>query len=87
MGGTPSMKMIAHYDEYNEDFRVDLWEESKGFILHLEHEYSYVLDPEHREALVPGISRYERDGFLDAHYSLFGHLDHFVRATALKKRL
>jgi hypothetical protein len=24
------MKMIAHYDDYNEDFRVDLWEESKG---------------------------------------------------------
>jgi hypothetical protein len=33
------MKMIAHYDDYNEDFRVDLWEESKGFILHLDHEY------------------------------------------------
>ena len=27
MGGAPSMKMIAHYDEYNENFRVDLWEE------------------------------------------------------------
>ena len=26
MGGTPSMKMIAHYDDYYEDFRVDrLW--------------------------------------------------------------
>jgi hypothetical protein len=32
MGGAPSMKMIAHYDDYNEDFRVDLWEEGKGFI-------------------------------------------------------
>jgi len=39
MGGAPSMKMIAHYDDYNEDFRVDLWEESEGFILHLDHEY------------------------------------------------
>jgi len=48
MGGAPSMKMIAHYDDYNEDFRVDLWEESKGFILHLDHEYGYVLDPEQR---------------------------------------
>jgi hypothetical protein len=57
------MKMIAHYDEYNEDFRVDLWEESKGFILHLEHEYGYILDPEQREALVPAISRYERTVF------------------------
>jgi len=82
MGGAPSMKMIAHYDDYNEDFRVDLWEESKGFILHLDHEYGYVLDPEQREALVPAISRYERDRFLDAYYSLFGPLDHFVRTTA-----
>ena len=75
------MKMIAHYDDYNKDFRVDLWEEGKGFILHLDHEYGYVLDSEQREALEPAISRYERDGFLDAYYSLFGPLDHFVRTT------
>lgn len=86
MGGAPSMKMIAHYDDYNEDFRVDLWEEGKGFILHLEHEYDYVLDSAgHREALVPAISRYEGDRFLDAYYSLFGPLDHFIRMTARNK--
>ncbi|MGB7435839.1 MAG: hypothetical protein WBR26_19270 [Candidatus Acidiferrum sp.] len=45
------MKMIAHHDEYNEDFRVDLWEESKGFILHLEREYGYVLDPSSEKRL------------------------------------
>ena len=81
MGGAPSIKMIAHYDDYNEDFRVDLWEEGKGFILHLDHEYDYVLDSEQREALVPSISRYERDRFLDAYYALFGPLDRFVRTT------
>jgi hypothetical protein len=59
MGGAPSMKMLAHYDDYNEDFRVDLREEGKGFILHLDHEYDYVLDSEQREALEPAISRYE----------------------------
>ena len=75
------MKMIAHYDDYNEDFRVDLWEEGKGFILHLDHEYDYVLDSEQREALEAAISRYERDRFLDEYYSLFGPLDHFVRTT------
>jgi hypothetical protein len=53
----------------------------------LDHEYSYVLDPEQREALVQAISRYERDRFLDGYYSLFGPLDHFVRTTARKKRL
>ena len=87
MKGAPSMKMIAHYDDYNEDFRVDLWEEGKGFTLHLDHEYDYLLDSEQREALVPSISRYERDRFLDAYYSLFGPLDHFVRTTARNKRL
>jgi len=45
------MKMVAHYDDYNEDFRVDLWEEGKGFILHLDHEYDHVLDYAQREAL------------------------------------
>jgi len=87
MGGAPSMKMIAHYDDYNEDFRVDLWEEGKGFILHLDHEYDYLLDSQQREALVPAISRYERDRFLDRYYSLFGPLDHFVRREAQNKRL
>ena len=51
MGGAPSMKMVAQYDDYNEDFRVDLWEEGKGLMLHLDHEYDYVLDSEQREAL------------------------------------
>ena len=66
--------------DYNEIFEVDLWKEGKGFILDLTHEYDYELDPERREALVPALSRYERDRFLDECYSLFGPLDHFVRA-------
>ena len=56
-----------------------MWEQSKGVTLHLEHECGYVLDAEQREALVPTISRNERDHFLDSFYSLFGPLDHFVR--------
>jgi hypothetical protein len=79
MGGAPSTKMIAHYDDYNETFEVDLWERGKGFILHLDHEYDY--GQEWSEALVPAISRNEGDHFLDAYYSLFGPLDHFVRRT------
>ena len=81
MGGTPSVKMIAHYEDYNEDFRVDLWKDGKWLILHLDREYDYVLDSEQRAVLVPSISRYERDRFLDAYYSLFGPLDHFVRTA------
>ena len=87
MKGAPSMKMIAHYDEYNGIFEVDLWEEGKGFILDLTHEYDYELDLERREALVPALSRYERDRFLDECYSLFGPLDHFVRGKEQNKPL
>jgi len=87
MGGAPSLKMVAHYDDYKGMFEVDLWEEGKGFILDLTHEYNYELDPERREALVPALSRNERDHFLDACHSLFGPLDHFVRGKAQNKRL
>jgi len=79
------MKMVAHYDDYNEDFRVDLWEEGKGLMLHLDHEYDYVLDSEQREALEPAISRYERDRFWMRITHCFGPLDHFFsnnRTTA-----
>jgi len=79
MGGAPSLKMIAHYDDYNGTFEVDLWEEGRGFVLELTHECDHELDPKRREALVPALSRNERDHFLDACYSLFGPLDHFVR--------
>jgi hypothetical protein len=87
MGGAPSVQMIAHYDDRNGIFEVDLWEEGKEFVLDLTHEYDYELDPERREALVPALSRYERDRFLDDCYSLFGPLDHFVRRRAQNKTL
>ena len=81
------MKMIAHYDNFNGIFEVDLWEEGKEFILDLTHEYDYELDPERREALVRALTRYERDRFLDEYYLLFGPLDHFVRRKAQNKTL
>lgn len=71
--------MVAHHDDYNGTFEVELWEEGKKFILDLAHEYDYELDPERREALVPALSRNERYRYLDKYYSLFGPLDHFVR--------
>ena len=90
MGGAPTLKMIAHYDDYddyNESFEVDLWEEGKGFILDLSHHYNYELDLEEREALEPALSRFERDHFLDGYYSLFGPLDHFVRTKVQNKTI
>ena len=86
MKGAPSVKMVAHYDDYNGTFEVELWEEGKGFILDLTHDYDYELDPERREALEPALSRNERDRYLDEYYSLFGPLDHFVRNEADARR-
>ena len=87
MRGAPTVKMIAHYDDYDENFEVDLWEEGKGFILDLSHHYNYELDLKQREALVPALSRFERDRFLDECYSLFGPLDHFVRRKAQNRTI
>lgn len=79
MSGAPSLGMVAVYDDYNGTFEVDLWEAERGFILDLSHEYDYELDEKRREALVPAITRYEDDHFLDEFYPLFGRLKHFVR--------
>ena len=87
MRGAPSVKMIARYDDDNGTFEVDLWKKGKEFILDLTHQYNYALDPDRREALVPALTRYERDRFLDEHYSIFGPLDHFVRRGEQSKTL
>jgi hypothetical protein len=79
--------MIERYDDYIGTFEMDLWEKGKELILDLTHEYNYELDPEQREALVPALTRYERDHFLDEHYSIFGLLDRFVRRKAQNQRL
>lgn len=78
MGGAPSTNMIAHYDDYYENFEVELCEERR-LILHLSHECDYALDPEQREALVPALSWNAGDRSLDRWRSSFTPLDHFVR--------
>jgi hypothetical protein len=79
MQGAASLQMVAHYDDYDDLFEVELWDQGKGFSLHLDHENDYELDKRRREALVPSISRYERDRYLGQFYPLFGPLEHFVR--------
>lgn len=86
MNDAPSVRMVAHYDDYNGIFGVELWEQGRGYILDLTHEYDYELDERRREALVPAISRYEQDRFLDQYSRLFGSLDHFVRARRRTRR-
>ncbi len=76
-----SINMVAELSEYELSLDVELWCQNKGFTLHLSYEYSYDLDKEHRNSLVPALSRYERDDFLDQYFSLFGHLRHYVRKS------
>jgi hypothetical protein len=79
MQGDPSVRMVGHYQDYDGLLEVDLWGPRKGFSMHLVHEDHYELDGYRREALVPSISRDERDRFLDQYCPLFGSLQHFVR--------
>ena len=58
--------MIAKYrPAESPELVVELWEAGKGFELHLTFESGYVLDIQHRDSLVAGISRFEGDDFLD----------------------
>ena len=75
----PTIKMPASYDDYQGEFRIDLWKEGKGFNFDILHEENYVLDDFQREPLVPLITRYEEDNYLDKYYELFGNLKHFNR--------
>ena len=79
MNGAPSLEMVANFDTYNGTFEVDLWQPGRGFLLDLHHEFDYELDELGREALVPGIVRYEGDDFLEDFVRLLGPLGHFVR--------
>ena len=79
-GNQPSAEMIATYHaEYG--LVVELWETGKGFALHLNFEPQFELDEQNRAALVVGLSRHERDSFLDEYYALLGPLRHYVRVT------
>ena len=79
MGDAATLRMTATYDDYEWTFAVDLWPPDKAFTLFLDHEDSYELDHDYREALVPALSRREEYHFLDQFYPLFGTLQHFVR--------
>ena len=68
MNSAPAEQMTAHYDDYNGEFDVELWKREKGFTLHLAYEYEYELDELRSESLVPSISRYSEDEFLDDFY-------------------
>jgi hypothetical protein len=83
----PSTDMIGIYDPWEaSELVVELWEQGKGFSLHLNFESQHELDKYSRDSLSVALSRFEKDDFLDEYYSLFGPLRHYVRsACALPK--
>ena len=74
-----TIKMPASYDDDYGEFTIVLWEEGKGFELELHHEGKHDLDEFKRESLIPAITMYEEDTFLDKYYKLFGNLKDFSR--------
>lgn len=76
----PSTNMVAQLSDCESTLEVELWSQGKGFILHLTYEYSYDLDKDQRNSLVPALSRFESDDCLDQYFPLFGHLGHYVQA-------
>ena len=79
----PSIDMIAKYrPAESPELVVELWEEGKGFELHLNFEIGNMLDIQHRDSLVPGISRFEEDDFLDEYYHYFEPLKHYLKTGA-----
>jgi hypothetical protein len=78
-GNSPSLEMDSYLTEHGETLKVELWEKEKGFCLHLTYEYAYELDKDHRDSLVPALSRYAEDAFLDQYYHLFEPLEHYTR--------
>jgi hypothetical protein len=78
--GKPSVDMAAKYiPEEGPDLVVELWKEGKGFCLHLNFEPGYILDQSRRDAIIPALSRYEEDKFVDQYYSQFHPIRHYTR--------
>src|SRR6266542_5572711 len=78
--GEPTVDMIAKYNpQQGAGLEVDLWGTRRDFTLHLTFEAQYELDHDKQDALVPGLSRYTDDDFLDQYYYLFEPLKHYTR--------
>ena len=81
VGNQPSREMIGTYDPVY-GLVVELWDKGKGFSLHLHFEPQFELDDQRRDALTVGLSRCEKDDFLDEYYALLGPLKHYLKAMA-----
>lgn len=79
----PSVNMLGIYDaKEGPELVVELAEPDGRFTLHLNFEPAYALDAHRRDALVPALSRYEEDGFLEQYYGFFHPLEHYTRCRS-----
>jgi hypothetical protein len=77
-----SLDMLGRYFPDGEpSLEVELGRAGAGFTLHLTFEPEYLLDARGRDALIPGVSRFQEDRFLDQYSPLLGPLKHFVRSS------
>lgn len=79
---SPSLEMESHLTEHGTTLEVELWEEGKGYNLHLTYERAYESDEERRDSLVAALSRYTEDAFLDQYDHLFEPLEHYTKRVA-----
>jgi hypothetical protein len=79
--GKLSVDMVARYrPENGPELVVELGEEGMGFTLHLNFEYTF--DAVKHDVLVPALSRYEEDDFLEQYYRYFEPFKHYRTRTA-----
>ena len=76
----PATDMVGEYwPEYGLELLVELWEADKGFTLHLGFEAANIVRDGEGDILIPSLSRFEGDHFLDQYYAYFEPLTPYER--------
>ncbi|MBI2297170.1 MAG: hypothetical protein HYU76_14295 [Betaproteobacteria bacterium] len=84
----PTVDMLGSYQpEEGAELLVELGKLGGGFMLHLDFQPAYTLDPRGRDALVPALSRYEGDTFLDQYHWFFDPLKHYTRCRSVLNKI
>lgn len=79
-GEKRTIDMLAKYSSEQGPGLVDeLWEVGNGYQLHLSFEPGYILDEFQCDSIVPALSRYEKDDFLNEYYHFFEPLKHYFK--------
>jgi hypothetical protein len=75
--------MVARYrPENGPELVIELGEEGMGFTLHLNFAAACLFNDAERDTLVPALSRYEEDDFLEQYYWYFEPLKHYTTRIA-----